>query len=66
MAFADDLQKTVEAIDRISKDGVPIVVKHEFETSSMTYLLIGAFVVGLLLVALCGVKDVAVNRLSKT
>lgn len=62
MALVDDLSKVVDGIDRISKEGVPIVVKHELDTPTVSYFALMAFLVVLGGVILVGVKDVIVQK----
>lgn len=64
MAFVDDLGKVIDGIDKISKEGVPIAVKHEFDTPTVSYFALMAFLVVIGAVVLIGVKDVIVHRIT--
>ncbi|MVM34983.1 hypothetical protein GO755_33455 [Spirosoma sp. HMF4905] len=66
MALVDDLGKVVDGIDKISKEGVPIVVKHELDTPTVSYFALMAFLVVLAGVILVGVKDVIVHKALRT
>ena len=65
MSVVDDLGKVIDGVDRISKDGVPIVVKHEFDVETVSYFALMAFLVVFGCVLLVGVKDVIVHRIIK-
>lgn len=65
MAFIDDLGKVLENVDRISKDGVPISVKHELDTPTVSYFAFVAFLVVIGAVILSGVKDVIVHNVTR-
>ena len=62
MALVDDIGKVVDNIDKLTKDGVPIAVKHELDTPTVSYLALMAFLVVIGGVILAGVKDVIVGK----
>jgi hypothetical protein len=63
MAVLDDLSKVVDAVDKLSKDGLPIVVEHQLEKKSVWNTAFALMAVALVFVALLGVKDLIVKRL---
>ncbi|GAB3761361.1 hypothetical protein [Spirosoma pomorum] len=65
MALVEDLQKVVTGIDNMATNGVPINVKHELDTPTVSYFALMAFLVGVALVVLIGVKDVMVHNMTK-
>lgn len=62
MALVDDISKVVDNIDKLTKDGVPIAIKHELDTPTVSYTALMAFLVVIGAVILTGVKDVIVAR----
>lgn len=65
MALIDDLNKVLENIDRISKDGIPLTVKHELDTPTVSYFAFMAFLVVIGAVVLAGIKDVVVHNVTQ-
>ncbi|GAB3568872.1 hypothetical protein GCM10027578_22250 [Spirosoma luteolum] len=64
MAITDDIKGVFDNIDNLSKNGVPVTVKHEFDLPSVSYTALVAFLVVVGAVILIGVKDVIVNRIT--
>lgn len=58
-----ELGKVRDSIDRLSKNGVPVVVEHKFDLPSVAYFAGFMLIVGLLIVAATGVKDSIVKKL---
>jgi hypothetical protein len=66
MAVTDDIKTVVEGIDNISKNGVPIAVKHELDTPTVSYFALMAVLVVVAAVFLVGVKDILVSRITRS
>lgn len=65
MSAIDDLSRISEAVDKISKTGVPLDLNHGLDTTTITNMAIALCFVALVAVVLTGVKDVIVHRVNK-
>ncbi len=63
MAVFDDISKVVDAVDKLSKDGLPIKMEHALETKSIWNTGLVLMAVALVFVVLLGVKDTIVKRI---
>ena len=63
MAVFDDLNTVIGAIDKLSKEGLPIKIEHEIESGTLWNFMLGLGAVALVLVLLLGVKDTILKRL---
>ncbi len=66
MAVVDDINKVLTNVDKLATNGLPINVKHELDAPTVSYFALMAFLVGVALVALVGVKDVLVKKVTRT
>ncbi len=61
-----DITKVADAVDKLSKDGLPIVLQHTVDPITIAELIGGLIVVMLLLALFLGIKDVIVHRIIKS